>query len=159
LEHSIANALKRRATLIGGKAWGSDKGKPRIYMDYGRKDTSVYFAFPQAMIEVPEQAWDREPELGDPDLKVYIDDSEAKEPRPAGWYNEEKAKVRSRFRMKGLAIMALDRGSEELAASLAEAADVEDALFERLNKLLTDGDVDGAMDAIVSGVSESEPEF
>ena len=159
MEHSTLTALKRRATLVGGKAWGADKGKPRIYMDYGRKDVSVYFAFPQAMIEVPEKAWDREPELGDPDLKVYIDDSESKEQRPAGWFNDEKAKVRSRFRMKGLAIMALERGSEELAASLAEAADVDDALFTRLNKLLTDGQVDEAMETIVSGVSESEPEF
>lgn len=148
MEHTIGTALKRRADLIGGKAWGADKGKPRIYMDYGRKDVSAFFAFPHALVEPTDRAWDREPGLGEPELKVFIEDDEAAGPRPMGWYNDEKAKVRSAFRMKRLAIMALDCGASELAATLVSAPDVDDDLYGQLGELLASGKADEAMAAI-----------
>lgn len=153
MEHTIESALKRRAALVGGKAWGADKGKPRVYMDYGRKDVSAYIAFPNAVTAPSDKAWDQEPGLGLPELKVYID--EPTEPVKGNWFTEMKAKVRSAYRMKVLAIMALDHGAEELSAALSVAPDVDDTLYDQVAGLLADGKVAEATAAITAGEGEA----
>lgn len=137
---TIADELARRAKVIGGKAWGADKQKPRIYMNVGRKDVSAYFMFPDAKYETDSQEWDEFTGLGGSRFCVYIDDCGEK----PEWYTAQKSLVRERFRGKALALIALDREDEELAKQFAEAETIEEEVFEKLHRLLSDGKLDEA---------------
>lgn len=145
----IANELDRRAKVVGGRPWGVDKQKPRIYINVGRKDVSAFFDYPQAIYEPSEKQFDQATGLGKPELKVFIEDSgQGKE-----WYMTEKEKVRYRLRPKLLSLMAFDLGGEELAEELAKAGDMDDSLFDSLFNLLNDSKLDEARAALAGGAA------
>lgn len=121
----IADELKRRAEAVGGKAWGADKGKPRVYLQAGGKEVSAYFHFPKA----------DEESLGPPEFKVFIES----EPGQKIDFKAARQQYADMFRMKGLAIMAVGCGDDELATALASSPNVDDGIYEQLEKLLTAG--------------------
>lgn len=121
----IVDDLKRRADAVGGKAWGADKGKPRVYLQAGSKEVSAFFQFPKA----------DENSLGPPEFKVFIE----AEPGQKIDFRTEKQRYADMFRMKGLAIIAVGCGDDELASALASSPNVDDGIYEQLEKLLTAG--------------------
>lgn len=144
---TIATELKRRAEFIGGRAWGADKQKPRIYLQAGKKTVSAYFHFPKAVYESAEQKWDEFSGLGPPEFKVFIEDD------GDGQRQDWKALRRGyeeQFRMKGLALAALDAGDEDLAKALTNSGDVDDGIFEHLQKLLLAGKAADARDLLTN---------
>ena len=140
---TIASELERRAKAIGGKAWGVDKQKARIYCQMGRKDVSAYFSYPDAKYELDDKQWDEMTGLGAPRLCVYIEESD----HPGDWYVAEKAKIRARLRGKNLALLAIDLGDDELASQFSEADEIEESLFEQLNAAMAEGKIDEAREA------------
>lgn len=145
----IANELDRRAKVVGGRPWGVDKEKPRIYINVGRKDASVFFDYPECNFHPTEKQWDSGG-LGKPILKVFIEDSgKGKE-----WYMTEKEKIRDNVRAKLLALMAFDAGDEELASDLAKAGSMDDSMFDDLFNRLSEGKVEAARVTLTGG-----PEF
>lgn len=102
-----AKALTDYAAIIGGTAWGHDKGKPRIYCKSGRKDVKVYFEFPDF---IPGE------DLGGATLKIWIDDNGT---QGGQWY----ANVRRDY-MRGMVrrSLALTVLTHEGPAALAQAA-------------------------------------
>lgn len=140
MSDQIANELDRRAKVVGGRPWGVDKEKPRIYINVGRKDASVFFDYPECVFHPTDKQWDTNGGLGKPVLKVFIEDSgKGKE-----WYMTEKEKIRDNMRGKLLALMAFDAGDEELAADLAKAATLDDSVFDDLFNNLSEGKVEAA---------------
>lgn len=143
----IANELDRRAKIVGGRPWGVDKQKPRIYCNVGRKDVSAFFDYPECVFEPTDKQWDAVAGLGKPVLKVFVEDTgKGKE-----WYLTEKEKVRERLRGKLLSLMAFDAGDEELAADLAKLATLDDSVYEDLFNRLTEGDAAAARDVLAGG--------
>jgi len=72
---TITEQLTVAAEIAGGKAWGADKGKPRIYMTSSR-DRKVYIDFPDATAD----------DLGGAVVKVTVDDC-GQSPK---WYASQK---------------------------------------------------------------------
>lgn len=113
--------LTKWAGIIGGKPWGADKGKPRIYMP-SRRDVKAFFEFP----DYP--TGDESDLLGGAKFSVYIDDCG----QHANWYASQKEKMSQQNRKASLALLALHAGSEELAAQLLEADVDEDKMAAHL---------------------------
>jgi hypothetical protein len=141
----IAEELMRRSQVVGGKPWGADKQKPRIYLDSG-KGASVYFGFPQAMYEPSEKQWDRTTGLGPCELRIYIDQEQG---QAINEVMDAKEKLRDQHRSKTLAIMAMDYNDDELAEELAKAGILDDEVYENLFNLLSEGKVDAAHEVLV----------
>lgn len=126
-EAAVKAEIERLAKLIGGKAWGADRGKPRIYMPT-RRDIKAYFEF-----DTPETSpmICTEDPLGGASLKIYIDDCG----QAPNWYKSQKAKVRDRLVAASLALTAERAGDHELALDLIdreemEVEDIEDAVID-----------------------------
>ena len=109
---SNSEELTKLAELIGGKAWGADKGKPRIYMRSSR-DRKVFFMFPDAVDGDCGC-------LGGAALKVYIDDCG----QAGNWYKSQRQREMHGQRGNALALAAAcDGGDWELAEQLVEYGD------------------------------------
>jgi hypothetical protein len=147
MSDEIANELDRRAKVVGGRAWGADKQKPRVYVNVGRKDVSAFFDYPECVFEPSDKQWDAVGGLGKAVLKVFVEDTgKGKE-----WYMTEKEKVREKLRGKLLSLMAFDVGDEELAADLAKLASLDDSVYEDLFNRLTEGDAAAAREVLAGG--------
>jgi hypothetical protein len=85
-EHSLDQAtqaqLTEAAKLVGGRPWGADRGKPRIYLRSAR-DRKVFFEFP----DYP--TGDVDDVLGGAKLSVSIDDCG----QHPNWYKGQRAKI------------------------------------------------------------------
>lgn len=123
---TLADELARAAELIGGKPWGLNIGKPRIYMPVWRKDAKVYFDFPEAGALG----------LGKPILKVWIDECG----QHPNWYKSEANRLRATFAAQLLALYALVFfDDEEMARILLETDDVDE---KKLAEQLENGRID-----------------
>jgi hypothetical protein len=107
---TIREQLAAMPELIGGKAWGLDKGKPRIYLP-SRRDMKVYFAFDDAAYSSPTDEVSGAVTLGGARLCVQIDDCG----QHPNWYAGQKAKVAEAQRLNSLALMVAEAGDFELA--------------------------------------------
>ena len=123
---TIADQLTASAALIGGKAWGADKGKPRIYVQTRRRDVTAYFSFVDA----------DDTDLGGARLEVYIEDCG----QSGAWYASQKEKIRSNLASQGLVLIALRAGHAELAQQI-------------LDRSWTAEEIDQAADALLNGRS------
>lgn len=119
---AVAQQLAALSSLVGGKPWGADKGKPRVYLATGRKDVKVYFEFP----DFP--TGDERDLLGGAAFKVFIDDCG----QHPNWYKSQREKLlRSHYR-ESLAIQAF-ADDQDLARAIMQreepytAAEVDDA--------------------------------
>ena len=113
---TIREELERAAELIGGKAWGIDKGKPRIYMP-SRKDTKVYFEFPDAAYSTENDLVSEVVCLGGARLCVWIEDC-GQHPH---WYESQRQLVHKRQQVNALALAAFSAGDEALAEAIASS--------------------------------------
>ena len=127
--------LKDAAELIGGKAWGMDKAKPRIYMP-SRKDMKVYFTFDD---------WTTD-ELGGARLCIYINDCG----QPANWYPSQKAKVMDGMQRAGLALCAFDtEESGPLPRMIMESEEeLSNDQLDAASRHLMNGRIDEAMEVL-----------
>lgn len=139
----VAIELAAAADLVGGKAWGADKGKPRIYLQTPRKDVSVYFDFPDASAE---KDWGQTSCLGNPVFKCFIDAPD----QPGTWYREQKENIHSAFRPQHLALIANRYGYEGAAREMTALANLSDEDFTKIATLLDNGKPDDAISAAQS---------
>ena len=120
----MSELLIEAASVIGGRAWGADLGKPRIYMQTTR-GVSAYFDFPDACAD----------DLGGACVKVF--DNERGDHRGA------RDVMVPKLQRPSLALLAFTRGEHRLARgvmTLPERIDRDAA--ERLGSAITRGDVD-----------------
>lgn len=125
---TLATQLEALANLVGGKAWGADKGKPRIYMPSAR-DRKVYFDFAEAGLT----------DLGGAILRVSIIDNGT---QPAAWYAAQTELTFRRFFAEAMAITAYAHDAERAKAILC------------LEELLKPDQVDRASHAFANGNAE-----
>ncbi len=132
-------SLASLASLIGGKAWGADKGRPRIYMRTGRKDCKVFFSFNDVDSNGTVIA------MGGASLKVYIDDCG----QAANWYKSQKNMLRRRYVAESLALAA-SALSEQLAADIMDndLAEVSDNDYDTASNHIANGRVNEAREAL-----------
>jgi len=119
---TLADQLTAAAALIGGKAWGADKGKPRIYIQTRRRDVTAYFSFPDATAA----------DLGGAKLEVYIEDCG----QTGAWYASQKEKIRSNLAPHGLVLIALRAGHAELAEQILDRSWTADQIDQAADALL-----------------------
>lgn len=122
--------LKEMAELIGGRPWGLDKDKPRIYMP-SMKGRSICFEFPD---------WDKEENFGGATLHVWIDDCG----QPPAWYVSQKQMEMRRFTKHGLALLAMIDGEPEglaLAGRFMALDGLDDDLIDVLAHHLVNGNI------------------
>ncbi len=119
---TIADQLTAAAALIGGKAWGADKGKPRIYIQTRRRDVTAYFSFPDADAA----------DLGGARLEVYIEDCG----QTGAWYASQKEKIRANLAPHGLVLIALRAGHAELAEQILDRSWTADQIDQAADALL-----------------------
>ena len=133
-KETIAQRLDRAAKLIGGKAWGADKLRSRIYMDAGRKDAKAFFEYPEASYTDAGQFADVVHSLGGHVFRVFIDDC-GQAPK---WYSGQKRKIMESFRRHALALLAFDEGAEDLAGEImaGDVVDDDEAYNEVSNHLI-----------------------
>ncbi len=121
---TIADQLTAAANLIAGKAWGADKGKPRIYIQTRRRDVTAYFAFPDATAA----------DLGGAQLQVYIEDCG----QSGAWYASQRQQIRESMLGRSIALIALRAGHADLVEQI-------------LDRSWTADQVDQAADALLNG--------
>lgn len=127
---SIEQQLRDLADLVHGKPWGLDKGKPRVYLDMKRRDTKVFFSFPD---------WD-ETALGGAKFECFIDPCG----QPAAWYTSQREMLRKGCLGASMALAiyqtVLDvRQDRDLAVSTAKKFLADPILDEdRYNKMASD---------------------
>ncbi len=109
-ESTVQEQLEERAGLVGGKAWGVAQGKPRIYMQYARKDVKVFVGYPDHPTGCDED------QLGGPKLSVHIDDCG----QHPNWYAGQRAKIQACFHREFLALCILANGDPPLAWDLMD---------------------------------------
>ena len=136
--------LELMADIIGGKAWGIDKYKPRIYLQY-RRDVNCYFSFPDAVY--PDGDTDVEDTAGDiggSRLNVYIDDCG----QHPNWYKKQKSDVMQSYMKHSLALSAITHCEDEgLARQIME-----------IDEKLTAQEIDDASHHLINGRSEEARE-
>ena len=119
---TLADQLTAAADLIGGKAWGADKRKPRIYLQIRRRDVTAYFSFVDA----------DDTDLGGARLEVYSEDCG----QIAAWYASKKEKIRSNLAPQGLVLIALRAGHAELAEQILDRSWTADQIDQAADALL-----------------------
>jgi len=118
---TISSTLEAAAELVGGRAWGAEKGRPRIYMRSAR-DRKVYFEFPDAAYSTGEDLVNGATTLGGPAFKVWIDDCG----QHPNWYVSEKQQIMKAARTEALALMAFTDGDPELAEAIMDGEEIDD---------------------------------
>ena len=116
------------AQAIGGKPWGLDLGKPRIYMR-SAKDRKVFFSFP----DFP--TGDDSNPLGGAKANVYIDDCG----QAGAWYRSQREREMRRLYRGSLALDALDQGEPGLAGEIMDGGDIQAEALNAASKHLING--------------------
>ena len=122
MSETIAESLERAADLVGGKAWGAHKLRPRIYLTTRRRDANVFFEFPDASFAAATDPVDAVTCLGGARLRVHIDDCG----QPERWYKGQVRKIMESYRDASLALSAFMSGEEDLAEAIMEADEIDD---------------------------------
>ena len=119
-EARVQTQLGERAALVGGKAWGVAKGKPRIYLP-SRKDIKIFVEYPDYPTGADADL------LGGPKLCVFVDECG----QHANWYKAEREKAVRSNRRAFVALSILADGDAKLAADLMESdAVLTDAMID-----------------------------
>lgn len=129
--------LGKWAEIIGGKAWGADKGKPRIYMP-SRRDCKVYFAFENY------PTGDDECLLGGATFRCCIDDCG----QHPNWYAGQQRTMLERHYREALALEALAAGEEQFARDIMELDEIDADTLDDASDHLTNGRVAEARAAV-----------
>lgn len=142
---TIGQQLDRAAEIVGGKAWGADKLKPRIYIGH-RRDMKVFFDFGQdASYTSPDQIADAVHCLGGGVLRVYIDDCG----QHPNWYAAQKLKAVEANWKRGLALSAfMECDDETFAQDIMELDDVTADQVDEAGRHLANGRVAEARKAL-----------
>jgi hypothetical protein len=131
---STTDQLNSIADLVGGKPWGADRGKPRVYLN-SRRDTKIHIEFPDATAD----------DLGGPRLVVHIDECG----QTPAWYASQR-----RLAMEGKAQTVLAAAAWRHDADLAEAIMVADEMqpeqIDAVASMLANGRIDEARDAVAA---------
>lgn len=96
---TAAIALNDIATVTGGKAWGLDKGKARVYFKASRRDTSIFLDFADYTSD----------NLGGAVLKVFIEACG----QPGAWYVSQKRIIMDNYTAASMAAMAYTASTSE----------------------------------------------
>jgi hypothetical protein len=105
---SLQSRLDALARIVGGKSWGLDRGKPRIYLP-SAKDRKIFISF---------EDFDGA-ELAGAKLQIFIDDC-GQSPK---WYSSQKRVEIKAFRHIFLAItMAINDDDMERDDQINQAA-------------------------------------
>lgn len=147
-ERTIVSELTRLADLVGGKAWGAEKMKPRIYMP-SRRDCKVYFQFEDAVY--PAGGADAPIDrvicgLFGASLQVFIDDCG----QHPNWYKGQREKIlRANFKAS-LAIQAAVCEDEDpgLGGEIMEMEEVTGEQLDEAGAHLANGRVHAARAAL-----------
>ena len=134
---AVNSQLNKAAEIVGGKAWGADKGKPRIYMSF-RKDIKVSFQFN----DFPNG--DESDLLGGASLSIFIEDCG----QHANWYAGQSKQVVARMQKPALALAALHAGDEQLARDIMDLDEVTAEMTDGAGGHLTNGRIAEARQAI-----------
>jgi hypothetical protein len=127
-QRTIQQQLDLAAEIVGGKAWGCDKLKPRIYVG-SRRDVKAFFDFSgSASYTSPDQPADAVHCLGGAAFHVYIDDCG----QHPNWYAAQKRKVVEANWKRGLAIDAFIGCDDEALAR--EIMELDDVTAEQVNE-------------------------
>ena len=126
-------ALDKAAEIVRGRAWGADKGRPRIYMDL-RKDVTAYFYFP----DYPDGS-DRL--LGGAAVSLYVKDCG----QHKNWYKGQQESLRRKLWRPSLALCAIDNGDDALAAEIMNGDfEITAELLDSVSHELINGRTDEA---------------
>lgn len=85
---TISEQLTQAAEIVGGKAWGLDRGKPRIYLP-SRRDAKVYISFEDAAYCHTDDVVSGTCGLFGAKLNCFIDDCG----QSPNWYRSQKAQM------------------------------------------------------------------
>lgn len=129
---NIRQQLESLANLIGGRAWGLETGKPRIYMPSAR-DRKIYFEFPDCACSTPDDEVSATCALGGARLVIFIHECG----QSANWYASQRRQAVENHRQTALAVALFGHNP-----AWAEAVLEDD---------LTDDQVDQAMHEIING--------
>ena len=126
--------LNTIASIVGGKAWGADLGKPRIYLP-SRRDMKVWIEYPDATAD----------ELGGGRLVVEI--------APCGqtdaWYASQR-RMAMESRMQTVLAAAAARHDEDLAEAIMVADEMEPEQIDAIASHLANGRIDVARAAVAA---------
>lgn len=123
-----ADQLKRWAEIVGGKPWGAEKGRPRIYMPT-RRDCKVYFDFPDFPTGDEKQI------LGGARFQCFIDNC-GQHPH---WYQSQRQMLMVAHYKTMLALSALAAYDEQLARDIMELAEVDADMLDEAGGHLCNG--------------------
>lgn len=142
---TIKQTLEAMATLVGGRAWGLDKGKPRIYMP-SSKDRKVFFDFTDAAFSSPEHLSDAGATLGGATLCVGTDDCG----QAPAWYESQKRIMMQldSVRRASMAIMAFESDEAFAAAIMAKEDELTDDEIDAASSHLVNGRIAEAKEAL-----------
>jgi hypothetical protein len=148
---TIREHLETAADIVGGKAWGVDKLRPRIYMP-SRRDMKVYFEFPDCTFTSPDDEANAITQLGGSSLKVFIDDCG----QAPAWYDSQRRGVYKKHMMSSLALAAYTLCDDEtLARQIIDAEELDDAIVGELDRHIINGRGPAAR-AVLAGAGPEE---
>lgn len=141
---NVKETLERWARIVGGCAWGADKGKPRIYFNVckGRK---VFISFPDHEAGIAE-------DLGGGRLNVYFDDCG----QAPAWYASQKRIMLERFTAHSLAICACTAGDEAFAADIMLLDEIAEDDVNAVSHALANGRIEEAKAIIARQIAEAK---
>jgi len=127
--------LNQIAEIIGGRPWGVDKLKPRVYMNGHRKDIKVFFEFPDAAYDPRNPADDDY--LGGDKLSIFIDDCG----QHPNWYRGQREKIAKQYYPHMLAVAAIGCDEVDFAKTIMDDDEIEinAALLDEMSGHLING--------------------
>jgi hypothetical protein len=137
---SVREQIELIQSVIGGKVWGLHVGKPRIYMNTGRRDITAYYDFADATYKNLDADDKSDPvlnSLGGASLRIFIKDCG----QHAGWYRSQWRMIMNQqsniANAVGLATSIYSSGEclsdEEITNAMREvmSVDMDDAEIDR----------------------------
>jgi hypothetical protein len=113
---TVREQLNKIAEIVGGKAWGLDIGKPRIYVNY-RRDVSLWIEFADAAYASPDDQVTSTTGLFGACLKCHIADCR----QTAAWYRSQREQALAHAKPAFVAALwYLVTGDEEQAKRIAD---------------------------------------
>lgn len=129
---NMQQELSRIAAVIGGRAWGADLGKPRIYLP-SRRDIKAWIEYPDATSD----------DLGGGRLVVEV----APCGQTAAWYDSQH-RIAMESRMQTMLAATAARHDEALADAIIVADEMTPEQIDAVASMLANGRLDEARAAI-----------
>lgn len=129
---NMQQELSRIAGVVGGKPWGAELGKPRIYLP-SRRDIKAWIEYPDATSD----------DLGGGRLVVEV--------APCGqtdaWYASQR-RIAMESRMQTMLAATAARHDESLAEAIMVADEMSPEQIDAVASMLANGRIDEARAAI-----------